>query len=305
MKYLYTAAKLSILALCIQGALCSCVRDDRDDCPDEEPKVRIVVKTLAEVTRADTDYYNIENVLIYIFDEQKRFVGTWSGGAYTFGEAYVATLDLDPGTYHFVVWTNQGEIYSGATQTQADDLVVALQYNSGGIVAEEIPDLHHGMLADAQVLPQTDNTFQIIIRPNTYRVNFTVEGVDPTDRYSFSVKDNNTHYMFDNTIVDNMDEIVYLRTAGFTGGELTASIKTLRLADDRSPLFELQAVSAGASLHTGDLVDMIITAYAGIGHTVDFDTEFEFDLTLSFDTQLGLTITVTGWNYVTDPTPIG
>lgn len=287
-------------------ALTSCVMDNTDDCPDAQPVVHIVVRTLEEVTRAEGGYYNIDNVYIYVFDQYERFVGTWNGGAYTSGETYEAYLELDPGSYHFVVWTNQGETYTGVTDSpNADDLVVALQYRSDGIVTEEIPDLHHGILTDAQVLPQTDHTFEIIIKPNTYRVNFTVEGVDQAAVYAFSVRDNNTHYAFDNTIIENMDDIVYLRTAGFTDGELTSSVKTLRLAEDRSPVFELQNITTGQNLYNGNLVEMIITAYAGIGHAVDFDTEFEFDLKLTFDTELGLTITVTGWNYVTDPTPIG
>ncbi|MCD8103154.1 MAG: FimB/Mfa2 family fimbrial subunit [Alistipes sp.] len=307
MKFPYTALKLTVILLCAASVLQSCIKDDRDDCPDSQPAVRIVVRTLAETTRSEADLYNIENVYIYIFDADLRYVATWQGGAYSYGTEYEAWLDLEPGTYHFVAWTNQGMSYAGQPDGDAGSLVVGLQYPAGGVVDTEIPDLHHGMLADAEVLPETDHTFEIIIRPDTYRINFTVEGLEAfdEDEYLFSVTDNNTHYGFDNTIIEGMDHVRYLRTTGFTDGGLTASVKTLRLTEGREPLFELADITSGQTLYTDNLVEMILSAYAAAGHTVDFETEFEFDLRLVFDADMNLTISVDGWNYNPGPTPLG
>ncbi|MCD7969943.1 MAG: FimB/Mfa2 family fimbrial subunit [Alistipes sp.] len=302
MRKTYTALRL-LLLLAILPAVTSCLKENDDDCFDEVSKVRIIVRTIAEETRADA-LGRIDNVVIYIFDEQQRYVGSWQGDAYTYGQTYVAEFDIEPGTYHFVAWTNQGQIYDKTIPTYGKDdpaeaLVISMKYPEDGKITDDIDDLHHGMFTDAQVIEAADNEFTVILRPNTYKLNFTVEGIPPgDDQYTFTVTDNFLQFAFDNSVIElEENTIEYIRTAGFTDENIYSSMTVLKIMDGRTPWFDFSDSTAGESLFGDDLVDMIKKAYAANGRTVDFEREFEFDIKLSFRGILGVTVSVNGWKY--------
>jgi hypothetical protein len=78
---------------------------------------------------------------------------------------------------------------------------------------------------------------------------------------------------------------------------MSASIKTLALGDDRHPRFVFRNDTTGELLFAGDLVGMILNAYAAGGQTVDFDTTFTYDIELSFNNELGVSVTINGWEF--------
>ncbi len=283
----------------------SCIKENTDDCPPEESSVRIVVRTIAETRSGSGD--GIENITIYIFDEYNRYAGQWQGGAYTYGDTYEAVINIEPGIYHFVVWSNLGTQYHTAQETsQADNLTITVDYPSDGIISTDVADLHHGMLTSAEVLAGTDNEFTVTIVPNTYKLNFTVEGLPATgDNYTFSVKDNYIGFLYDNTVIEQKENAIeYVRTTGFSGEELEASMKVLKILDGRTPVFDFKNHNTGESLFTDDLVDLIKKAYSKANQTVDFNTMFEFDIKISFHGLLDVTITVNGWSYTVNDRPL-
>jgi len=308
MKKLYYLSRFLLFLVGMTLTLHACLEENMDDCEPQQPNVKIVVRTLAEASRAtDTNTTSdIDNVVLYVFDENENFVTMWQGGTYTYGEEYAAYIDMYPGTYHFVVWTNQFTTYAPSeTRNTAAELVVSLQYPSDKKVTTQIPELHHGMLLNAEVTVNTDNEFLILIAPNTYKLNFTVEGLQPDDnQYSFTVTDNNTHYAFDNTILEGMEEIAYIRTTAFTGDELATSMNVLRLTDSRSPTFDFSNLTRDESIFTDGLVNIIKKAYNSAGLTVDFDSEHEFDITLTFNAWMEVTISVNGWSYTPNETQL-
>ncbi|MCD8262445.1 MAG: FimB/Mfa2 family fimbrial subunit [Bacteroides sp.] len=305
MSKLYLISLL-ILTLAVPTVLQSCIKENLDDCPVEEVHaVRLVVVTHDDEALSCTrGTQTIENVYIYVFDDEYRYYKLWSGGAYTYGQPYQADIDLDPGTYQFVVWTNQGDTYNNALATYgfddpADQMIVSFNYPSDGIVTYDLPDLHHGMLQDVRVVPNEENQFTITIKPDTYRLNFTVEGLTPdSNHYSFSITDNNSHYTYDNTIVEGMDEFTYLRTTTFTNGQLSASMNVLRLTGDRSLQFSFSNILTGEILYSDNLIAMIQNAYTGAGLLADFENIFEYDIQIRFGSSLlDVTISVNGWGY--------
>lgn len=314
MKKLFS---ISTLFLFLSGALClmhSCVRPDLSDCPTQS--VRLVVRTLAEMTRSVGDTYDIENVTVYVFDDHDQFVTVLQGGAYSgSGIVFASDLDLDPGTYQFVVWTNYGDTYTSThsvddcllSQPSLSDLTRYMNCPSNRILTEDIQDLHHGILTNAVVAVNTNHEFTVVIAPNTYRVNFTVEGLaKTTDNYSFTVRDDNSHYMYTNTIVSGQNQFEHLRTTGFvsTRDDLKASIKTLRLRENRAVPFYFADETTLQTLYSADLVSMIKRAYSTWGQTIDFDNTFEFDIVISFRGLMGIQISVNGWTYMENPTEL-
>ena len=307
---------VSILFLFLAGTILlmnSCVRPDLSDCPQRN--IRILVRPLVETTLTNGDTYEIDNLTVYIFDDQNQFLTALQSGTFTrSGTLFKANLDLDPGTYHFVVWTNQGDTYTtthSIEQCHQDkpslsDLTLYMNCPSNKTLTTDIQDLHYGILANA-VIPagNIDQDLTVIISPNTYRVNFAVEGLaETTDRYAFSVRDDNSHYMFNNSIVSGKDVFNHLRMTSFVDGTLKASMKTLLLTESRSPQFELTNNTTGKSIYSADLVNMITKAYTAGGQSVDFDHIYEYDIIITFRGNLGLTISVNGWVYMENNTEL-
>lgn len=296
----YFARLLLIAAWAASVALASCMTENMDDCPQVNSVMVVVIAHDDEAAIGRAGTQTIENTYIYVFDENYNYYALFTGGKYTYGERYETLLDLDPGTYHFVVWTNIGQTY-GTTQIYgpgdpAAQMVVTFNYPSTGIVDDDIPDLHHGMYTRAEVLAGTDNEFIVVIYPHTYRVNFTVEGLpEGNSDYGFTIEDNNTYYTFGNELIEQADRFSYVRTSRFTAGELGASMNVLHLADGRQPWFTF--TQDAAALYDNDLIEMIYEAHSGTGITVDFDTMFEFDLVLNFSAGLDVTVTLKGWDY--------
>lgn len=312
MKRIYNTALIPIMFLMAAAIMASCVNEDTGDCPDG--RVRLIVTPDYSVTRSNpADWYDIRCVHAYIFDADNKFVDCVRGGDFT-GRDYVFDLELAAGTYHFIAWTNHGNIYKPNISMEechlmypaSSELELAMKYTPGADITADIPDLHYGALPDAVVAEAADNEFKVVMRPNTYRINFTIKGLpETTDDYDFTITDNNSDYKFDNSIVPDKDDFTYRRTSRFEGAEIKASHKVLRLEHGRTPRFVLSNATTPEVLHTNDLVQMIKNAYEHNGQSVDFDAVHTFDITLQFDTDMGAVITVNNWSYSQQPSILG
>lgn len=299
-----TALMTALTALLLTGTG-SCIKDDLSGCPDDRVRVQIMLDI--ETTRGTTaENYQIDAVQLYVFDAQGAFVTTTTGGAYTPDEDYFLYPEIEPGDYRFVVWTNVGDHYktSGASASLSE-LQLYLDHAADACVRTDIPDLHHGILNDAEVVKNRINHFTIVLSPNTNRINVRVEGLPATaDDYGFTITDDNGRYNFDNSF-GLCAVLQYIRTSNFATGQLGTSIKVLRLTDDRTPAFAFVNDTTGEMLFADNLIDMIRRAYAVAGITVDFDTTHTFDIVLKFDTQMRVTVSVNGWNYTVTPGQLG
>ncbi|EYA63883.1 fimbrillin-A associated anchor s Mfa1 and Mfa2 family protein [Bacteroides fragilis str. S23L24] len=220
----------------------------------------------------------------------------------------VTTIDveLEQKPYDFVAWVNStGEHFSAPVfedypNTKPHHDVATLQFSvpENDEVRFTLPRLMHGA-AYAYDLAQTD-VVKIPLVQNTNYINFTAEGLPvTTDTYEFEVKDNNGAYTFDNGF-DACRPFRYLSDATFgSDTKLTAQMNTLRLAEGRTPVFMFRNATTGKTLYPStdtqetNLVKLIQKAYEG--KTIDFDRKHTFDIRLKFDTNLGVTVSIDGW----------
>lgn len=282
------------------------------DCPRHS--VRIIVKVKEEIKDV-VDPSGINNICLFVFDEQDYLVGKWAGEANIHDNIYDVSLELEPGKYTFVAWTNEGDTYKCSPASATTDsntratygnMIYFLNCSGNNVFGNDLPDLHHGEYTNAVVEASKDNEFTVYLTPNTYTVNFTVKGLPVLDhRYDFTINDDASSYNFENSIVDDGNDYLHIRSSEFENNELTASFKTLSLAHDRQPIFGLENTTTEKNIYSDDLVDMILKAYEGGGMKVDFSNTFEFDIVLRFDANMGVTITVNGWSYTPNETPIG
>ncbi|NDV60585.1 FimB/Mfa2 family fimbrial subunit [Bacteroides sp. 519] len=299
----------SVIILFALVGITSCIKDDLDGCIDLRGSVHLVVSLDVDAQTLDLfpeDRYQIDSLHVYVFNDNMQYVTSVTAGAYT-GSDYEFNLLLTAGNYQFVAWTNTGEYYKfNRTIEQCetrkyymDELEYYLHYDSDKCIYENIPDLHHGTQSQ-EIVANQDNYVQVYISPNTYTINITAIGLPQSeDDYTFSITDNNSHYSFDNSIIDNKADYQHIRTCQMENYELNTSIKVLRLANERSPKLTLSNATAEQTLFNGNLITTICDAYKAQNKEADFNTTYTFDIVLYFGLQMEIEIImVNGWKYI-------
>jgi hypothetical protein len=212
------AAALAALTV----SFASCVKEEWEDCLD----MRLLIETDQDhtwATRAVTrttqtrveDWYEcIDSIDVYVFDENRKFVTVWTGGAYDSTVDYevpLVDLRLPEGVYTFVAWTHCGD--NGYYNSNLDELLAADQPQepedpenpeepktrapgdgfklehmlmhmqvpeNGDAFEQNISHRHHGILHRAYV---SNNSIldplpaTIEISPSIHKVNFDVTGI--------------------------------------------------------------------------------------------------------------------------------
>ncbi|MCD7962378.1 MAG: FimB/Mfa2 family fimbrial subunit [Rikenellaceae bacterium] len=298
--------------------LTSCIKDDMDECGT----TRVWIKFDPAMYELPAGEHQIENLHVYMFNEKEQLVEEWQGGHYNYTADQLCEIpvNLPTGVYSFIAWTNQGKIYKTDISSRLSDSELYLENNKDEIYRTDIPDLHYTTGNNIKVDPIEDHEYILYLIPNTYRINLTVkelpEGNDE-DEYLFAITDNNTRYNFNNRIVEDQNLITHQRITKRKEGILQASIRTLTLHDDhaienigkpdtgdRSPQLTFRNHTNNTEIFTGNLVQIIRTAYSSADMQVDFDKTYEFNIVLSFDADLNVNISVNGWIYTPNGTEL-
>ena len=295
-------ASLALLAACAMFS--SCIKDDTSGCP---PINNLRVHVITDAEQNGTGYqdrYNIDSVTIYVFDKDGNFVTVWHGGPYTPGQDYAASLNLAPGQYQIVAITNQGGIHTTnftdeelyAQRPTIDQVRMQLDLPADGINRTDMPDLHMGTVQNVTVGQSGTTDVTVVLKPLTYKVNFTVKGLP--QQCTFEVTDEDFLRSLNGRITPLGNDFQYLRTGELTApNRQQASMIMLALAADKTMPFVLKDATTGEVLYTGDLIAMIKKAYLAAGHAPDFDTTYEFDIVIVFQANLQVSISVNGWTY--------
>jgi hypothetical protein len=217
-------------------------------------------------------------------------------------------VTLAPGVYDFVLWFNQETPFyttpsadgfvKGHTLRQNARLELDLSLWEGDVSA---PILFYAKVDGARVKPMIDNFFVAPLTLNTHRIRFTAKGLSySADTFRFSITDNSGAYDFDNDFASFRTFDYGVSTTFVTAREsLQASVDVLRLAAGRTPAFTMRNLSAGETLYPRrpednvNLVELILDKYPDI----DFDRYHLFDIILTFDIDMRVTVDVHAWNY--------
>ena len=326
--------RTTVVLVGVALTLGSCIKDNLDDCPPPyNVRLRVItdyekaesVRTRgtyhqmddAEFARHREGWYQdeITSVSVYIFDEDNRFVTLWNGPEYLLGEDYTVPFTLDEGkSYHFVAWTNSGDHYSPSllpdepSSSSRDEMHMGLDLPDDRTLTDDMAHRHFGSLNSRPVFSGT-NDYEIVITPHTYRVNFIVRGLTANNNsYEVKVTDHNARHTFDGAHIEGDDDYFHTRTladgATRAPGERNASMVLMQIGDDTGTSFELSNTTQNRSLHSGDLLETIQTAYAAqIGPEKTFadlddmlENKYEYDIILT-NTAAGVKVEVHPWNY--------
>jgi lipoprotein len=302
-RYIHIAG---VLLICCT-LLSSCIAEDLSECGSRTRlKVSFMFEAETETGPADTQTHH---VTLYAFCEQGycQLVHEFDIKGFE-GETEIDT-DLEKGTYDFVAWVNAEKEYFKVpaladypnTKPQKDACMLLLDVPTSDEVRFRLPRLMHGA-AFAFDLTVTD-VVRIPLVQNTNYITFTAEGLPATtDTYEFEIRDNNGAYNFDNGF-EAWSPFRYISDAAAGNAKssrtLSAEMTTLRLGTNRTPTFMFRNATTGKTLYPSsseqetNLVKLIQKAYGG--KTVDFDRKHTFDIRLKFDMNLGVTVSIDGW----------
>ncbi len=317
------------------AAMTGCVAEKLEYCPP-----RLFVTTDHEAyygsrggtvdgrtTRTDVAewYGSIENVAVWVFDDDGLFVKLWTGGAYTVGQRYeipVEALDLPDGYYNLVVWTNRGGMYGSRPADPApgesiDVFTLDTELNPDG----SMPSPRHRHYGELRVhISGSDRRteYNVVVDPAVHRVHFTVKSDDEkflTNGYSLTVADRNSSHDFHNRFIDGA--AAYTRTVAMTAGggtraqeveySLTGSIDLLQIHDQTGTTIDI--TTGGVSILPEDLprnlVELIKRVYSANGQQVDFEHTLEFDIDIHVVSHIRINFNINGWKYALNGSILG
>lgn len=304
----------------------SCVFRDRSDCPPPyNVRVAVIPDVHKDTRAAAADRFSISRVCLYVFDQQGCFVDYMSGGALTLGAPYTFDLKMEPGLYHFAVFTNHDRPYYTvshtldqltAARTEMRQVKVRLDHTHfGPSIDRDLADMHSGTaIATVPAVGRVEVPVTII--PNTYRLNFRVVGLPKDTReYLFRIEDSPIEHDFTGSKICTAqnERFAYTRTTSFAAEAATAEPDVLKTSgivlgldamEHTAPRFSL--TRDGEQLYEGDLRTLIADAHAlrYPGERPDFKQLFEFTVPLVFDVHLGITLDVDAWTRVPNDKPL-
>jgi hypothetical protein len=288
----------------------SCIKEDLSDCPNGTVFRFKMENKYPDNFIAQSD---LHNAALFIFDENDNFVQLWDIPEPALDSVYAPNLKLPAGTYSLVVWINIEEPYETVPELGnfADELPLRSQKEfrltvpSSGVVDESAKLLPHVFYGENEEFVHTnkDDLAVVPIIQQTNTINLTVTGL-PSDNenYLFAISDDNGAYSFKNEFVAFTD-FSYTQNGTFAQ-ELKASIVTMKLADNRSPLLTIGNSTTGKTIfpayegQLNNIVEMI--KRSKLPAINNFEQTHVYNIEINFATDMSVTITVNDWNVIDD-----
>ncbi|MFV0554388.1 MAG: FimB/Mfa2 family fimbrial subunit [Mangrovibacterium sp.] len=298
------------LCLSLVASSCSLIAEKLEDCEVAPEKHYHFAFEFIE-SKEDGDNLPLQDVvddiIIYLFDEQGNYVNQLAIENPIFGQEYdldTVGVKMPAGVYQFVAWVNRSSSYevnqipqTKSTKANLPQLMLNVVLPAEGVLSEMLPELMHGAITQQVNLDGEDSIHIPIVRLSNM-INLTVKGLESTvDEFVFRVSDNNGAYDFNANYLDFQD-FSYEAKASMEEGELAFSQRILRIGEGREPRISLMNAANGNIIYpqSGDednLVELIKKAYAG--RTIDFDAKHKFDIELNYNADLSVSITIDGW----------
>jgi hypothetical protein len=278
------------------------------DCVDPRGNAYLSL-TLTENMRSRTeklDDFDIAGAQVWAFDKMGGLVSSAAAEPNADG-LYEAWMNLPAGDYNFIAWTGDGNTYKVAnTSNKIDEMVLFLDRSDEEAITEMIPDLLYGRVTGRSIVAGANNTVNVAMTLDTYNINVTARELEQnSDIWAVSIYKPVTYFMFDHSLMLGDRMFHHMRTGSVTGeGRLSASMRIVAPGTDGNPRLVLHNVSTGNVLYDMNLEETIIDAYSTNGQTIDFEHTYDYDIVLTVSAALGVTVSVNGWEYETEPSEL-
>jgi hypothetical protein len=284
----------------------------------KEQAVQVSFGFTAEVGVTET----LDDVNLYVIDEQGDVVRTASFPHVEGGKQYAVDVDVPHGTYDIVVWSSQNNPFrvslatpSAPVRYGADEerlsrmhgSIFSLMVPPTRRVTELIPPLFYGRLLDVELGDLRNHTLPVDMEELTNTLHVNVIGLQREMNTTFSISDNNGAYYFDQCPAP-CDTFSYsTRLTADAEGRQSGTLRVIRLGDERSPMIELRDDNSGELLYPTDdthipcLVTLIKQQHAAShpDEEFSFKKQHNYQLTFRFDTDMSVRVDVNNWTTVT------
>lgn len=298
-KYVFTIFLLSVFLF-----LHSCMKEDYSDCG-----IYLHFKYTNTPDYTDKFAEEIEVINLFVFDENKYFVGGWTHNSASGNEF---RLPLDKGIYTFVAWANLSEHFQYSElkvgSTTFDEAILSLTRDAEQTVTVHPQPIYHSIARNVHVKAMGIQKQEMDFMHDINHVNITIEGLPiqnkpatgralapaPDTKFALMVTANNADLKFDNSPKVNAPFVNYTPVYRQTGTSLNSDFTLMRLyAGDNSRLKLLHQDENGlwTTVYDESLSSLIMQS-----PNTDFNRMSKFDIKLKLDyTYTVIGITVNGW----------
>lgn len=328
----YYKKKSWMLWMAIISLFTSCIYEDEVVCPCE---VRFVYDYNMEF--ADAFPKQVDDVLLFIFDDEGKFLSLQEEEGEPLKNNYRMKLHLNPGTYKLVAWAGTRKDVSCYNLCQdlqpgistLDDLMLKLNYTRD-VHRKSLANLWHGM-SDNFVVAAGEpacETVSLLKDVNRFKVLLQKEDGKAlsADDYSFSIVADNHQFRYDNSLLPccpisylayNKKEVLIeneAETGTRTAGDISAIVAemgTMRLIDNKILHFIVRNEKEQKEILNINLVKylgmMRLDQYSNMSlqEYLDREDTYQIILFLGKDAPAGsdvvVQININGWRLVLNP----
>jgi len=299
MKYLHLIIVSSFIAL-ISG----CLKEDLSNCQ----KLHYLTFEYTKNKQGIDLFSNQVKALdVYVFDKDGKYVKHYSDtGVHLSTSNYAIPIDIPNGEYTFVVWGDVEGVYNISDINAERQLQTSLSsFNNSRLslkADQEYPeDLFFGIAKQVTINSDKSTNTHIQLTKNTNTLHITVNGVqnisNSSSDYNFDIICYlaNGELKFDNSISLPERLFQYIPVKRDENEDTLAfKIRTIRLLTDMKSQLILYNKTTGEEIFNEDIIKLLLLS-PDINNNDDLDANDEYNIKLSVNTNLSITISVNGY----------
>lgn len=293
----------------------SCIKEDLSTC-----KTELLLRFRYTLNDQNTNlfYPEVNRIMVYVFDEQGKYVDSFSEQGSVLTNEYVMHIPLPAGKYKVVVYGGPLNTYTIGElndQTNAlsptlikgvtdiNDLRAELKNiagEEGYLYPENVPDdLYAGLSGSVTSSMNNQQVTDIDLIKITKKIKVKITDLDNPDvPYELFITDQNGRYQFDTNIDPSLGAFKYKPiTTLIQPNYMEVDLKTMRLMLGKSPMLVVRNKTTSEVIYNENMIDQILATQKYVTQE-DFDREDEFVVEITIQSKNisgGITVSINGW----------
>lgn len=291
-----------LLPLLAALLVCSCIRDNRDDC-----RYPVSVKFTFTHNTQGTDLFDtegIDNIHLFVYDYRNRLALKQQLPSSRLTPENTYNLMLPAGRYTLIAWAGDPQAtYRYESEEYLPQALIKLQREPDGTATLPPGKLFHGICIPVLSGVVGKDAYEADLRKNTNDIRVIIKGkgtfVPRPDDFGCILTAVNGDYNFENRTHGN-DRVRYIPRTATHGKEVHCDFTVLRLWDGDDSQLKLTyhpnaATRTGTTIYDGSLSKLLLKKPG-----TDLELEDKFELVFTVDPQnpADVTLTVNGWGVV-------
>lgn len=303
------------IILALLFVLQSCIKEDLPIC---ESELLVQFKYTLNDQYTNLFYPEVQQVTVYIFDSNGKYVDTFSQKGSMLTNDYVMHIPMPEGKYSIVAYGGNFTTYSAGELnketstieptlrkgvTSINDFRAELKNKSGEgnfLYPVSMPDdLYAGLAKVAISAPSNQNITEIDLIKDTKKIKVKIIGTDPVAKpLNIYITALNGRYQHDNNIDLNHGLFKYLPiNSSVSPNLMEVDMKIMRLMLGGSPMLIITDKTTQDVVFSKNIIDLILlTDKYKTQEDFDREDEFVFEITVgSYENNIIISVSINGW----------